>query len=125
MDNTARLDRTATEDWKCLCVVAVAGVYPGRFELMRARTCSGGDVLIQPVEDALAADAIGGWLAVRVRAFFLGEPDQRLSGWQLVAQPTGLSWPELLIVGVGDQHRADDLPDHLVGQRVRAGRGEN
>ena len=83
------------------------------------------DVLIQPVEDALAADAIGGWLAVRVRAFFLGEPDQRLPGWQLVVQPTGLSWPELLIVGVGDQDRAGDLPDHLVGQRVRAGRGEN
>ena len=53
-------------------------------------------MLIQPVEDALAADAIGGWLAVRVRAFFLGEPDQRLPGWQLVVQPTGLSWPELL-----------------------------
>jgi hypothetical protein len=63
-------------------------------------------VLIQPVEDALAADAIGGWLAVRVCAFLLGEPDQHLAGWQLVVQPLGLSWPELLIVGVGDQHRA-------------------
>jgi hypothetical protein len=28
-NNTARLDRTATEDWKCLCVVAVAGRLPG------------------------------------------------------------------------------------------------
>ena len=54
----------------------------------------------------------------------LGKPDQRLPGWQLVVQLAGLSWPELLVVGVGDQHRAGDLPDHVVGQRVRAGRGE-
>jgi len=59
-------------------------------------------VLVEPVEDPLAADAVTDWLAVRVRAFFLGEPDQLLPGWQLVVQLAGLSWPELLVVGIGD-----------------------
>ncbi len=43
------------------------------------RGWSGGDVLVEPVEDALAADAVGGWLAVRVCALFPGEADQRLA----------------------------------------------
>ena len=65
--HTARLDRTATEDWKCLCVVAVGGRLPGPVRANAGpyvRMYLGGDALIQPVEDALAADAIGGWLAV-------------------------------------------------------------
>jgi hypothetical protein len=41
-------------------------------------------VLVQPVEDALAADALGLWLAVRIRALFLGEADQRFAGRELV-----------------------------------------
>jgi hypothetical protein len=32
-------------------------------------------VLVQPVEDALAVDALGRWLAVRIRALFLGESE--------------------------------------------------
>jgi hypothetical protein len=40
--------------------------------------CSGGNVLAEPVEDALAADGISGWFAVPVRAFLFGEADQRL-----------------------------------------------
>src|SRR3954469_4568843 len=54
----------------------------------RVRSClpclSGGDVLVQPVEDALAANALSHWLAVRIRAPFLGEADQRFVGRKLV-----------------------------------------
>ena len=32
-------------------------------------------MLVEPVEDPLAADAVTDWLAVRVRAFFLAEPE--------------------------------------------------
>jgi hypothetical protein len=51
----------------------------------RVRSClSGGDVLVQPVEDALAVDVLGRWLAMRIRALFLGKADQRSVGRELV-----------------------------------------
>src|SRR5688572_16935761 len=81
------------------------------------------ELLFQPVEDALTAQAHGERLAVAVRALVSGEPHERLGAGQQVVQPAGLSRPELLVVGVGDQHRTGDPPDDVLGERVGPGGG--
>jgi len=44
---------------------------------------SGWNVLVKPVEEALAADAVGGGLAMRIRTLLLGEADQRFPAGSL------------------------------------------
>lgn len=82
---------------------------------------TGWDLVVEPIEDAFAADGGRGRFDVTVGAFGFGEPDRRRLGVRdLFGELVGLSGPELLIVRVGEQDRTGDLGEQVVGEPVVA-----